>query len=275
MDIEIETPPGAPYRCDRWSSFRLKSGGASTPARRERSSPGCHYKYSSPITSPISIKFSHIIAAGPDHQPLSAVPSFIYLHTHGLRGVPVQEHSGWAPDADRKPGKKRRVYGAPGAAWVWRRSAFDQVGGLIEHGILGAGDHYMALSLIGEIETGLDKRFTEEYRRPILAWQERADRTIKCDIGYIDGTLWHYWHGSYANRRYDTRAQILVHNQFDRSPSVGARIACQWFALIALPVRPSANLHQECTPTITATIFVFIFILTPNLSLLTPETAVG
>lgn len=151
--------------------------------------------------------FSHIVHAGPDHTPLSASPAFSYQYTHGLLepggyGYPIH-------------GKHRRGPGSPGGAWAWRREAFDAVGGLIDWAILGAADWYMAKALIGEAESALDPRFTVGYRNPVLQWQARAEEGIKRNVGYIDGTVWHHWHGSRDNRAYGTRANILIRNAFD------------------------------------------------------------
>jgi len=160
--------------------------------------------------------YSHILAAGPDHLPLSAIPSFGYQYAHDLLPSAKEgaESSGVAgKSADSKAVKQQP--GAPGGAWAWRRSALNAVGGLIEHGILGSGDYYMARALIGDAESALDTRFTAGYRNVVLQWQKRAEAAIKRNVGYIDGTIWHHWHGSYVSRRYDTRAQILVRNQFD------------------------------------------------------------
>lgn len=170
--------------------------------------------------------YSHIIAAGPDHQPLSVSPSFGYVHTNGIRAPAAAEYSvGLAAARNR-----RLQFGTPGGAWAWRRSAFDAVGGFIDHAILGAADHYMALALVGDVQSGLNSRFTRGYRDPILAWQERAEEKIKRNIGYIDGTIWHHWHGSYGNRKYGTRASILIQNAFDPAKD----LARDWQGIISL-----------------------------------------
>lgn len=175
--------------------------------------------------------YSHIISAGPNHQPLTLQPSFAYQHVNGLRqpGVPSGEYSG-ALSLVGKKSSASNVWGTPGGAWAWRRSAFDGVGRFIDHAILGAADHYMALALIGDLESGLDPNFSAGYREPILNWQTCAEGTIKRNIGYVDGTIWHYWHGAQANRKYNTRAQILVRNKFDPARDLKR----DWQGVIAL-----------------------------------------
>lgn len=175
--------------------------------------------------------FSHIIAAGPDHQPLSIAPSFAYQHVNGQAAPRSGDYGSGFVDAPAQGSTGKNLpWGVPGGAWAWRRSAFDAVGRFIDHAILGAADHYMALALVGDVESGLDKRFTQGYRNPIINWQKCAESGIKRNIGHIDGTIWHYWHGSYASRRYNTRSQILIRNQFDPATDLKR----DWQGIIAL-----------------------------------------
>jgi hypothetical protein len=110
---------------------------------------------------------------------------------------------------------RKKYYAHPGFAWAIRREAFDALGGLLDTGVCGAGDWHMAQSLIGRGQWSVPNTVTKGYLAPILAWQERAQRYLRRDIGYVDGTLTHAFHGSKKCRRYQERWDIVTKNLFD------------------------------------------------------------
>ena len=107
------------------------------------------------------------------------------------------------------------TYAHPGFGWAYRREALDMLGGLIDKAVAGAGDHHMALSLIGQGEKSLPGGTSASYSKMVLTWQARAERNIRRDIGYVPGTILHYWHGKKTARGYESRWSIIVNNQFD------------------------------------------------------------
>lgn len=106
------------------------------------------------------------------------------------------------------------TYPHPGYAWAARRDALEQVGGLIDVGALGAGDHHMAYALIGRVRETAPMGVTEGYIRPLFGWQERA-KAFGQHLGYVAGTIEHHWHGPKAARGYVDRWKIVVDNAFD------------------------------------------------------------
>lgn len=105
----------------------------------------------------------------------------------------------------------------PGYAWAATRTALEQLGGLIETAALGAADHHMASALIGKLAWSLPGGVTPAYRKPLEQWQERAERHIAGNIGYVPGTIEHGWHGDKVKRAYVDRWRILVEHGFDPS----------------------------------------------------------
>lgn len=103
----------------------------------------------------------------------------------------------------------------PGYAWAATKVFWDSVGGLFSTAILGAGDNHMAFSLIGRGLESVNPEVTPEYIAQIARWQERAEFHVKRDIGFIPGTIRHYWHGKKKDRHYWDRWQILVKNKFN------------------------------------------------------------
>lgn len=115
--------------------------------------------------------------------------------------------------------------GHPGYAWAARREAMESLGGLLDVGILGAGDHHMAQALIGSVERSCPHGVTAGYRGNLATWQERAERSIARNVGHVPGLLLHYWHGRKRDRSYLDRWRILVDHGFD--PSVDLMIDTQ------------------------------------------------
>lgn len=109
--------------------------------------------------------------------------------------------------------------GRPGLAWAANVTALDAVGGLMDFCILGSGDWHTAHALVGGIsESGgysWESTKLTSYMKKMLAWQERAERYIKRDVGYVPVTVGHWWHGDKVDRKYGERGTILVLNEFD------------------------------------------------------------
>lgn len=103
----------------------------------------------------------------------------------------------------------------PGYAWAIRRDAYEDLGGLLDVAILGAGDRHMAMSLVGKGHLSYPGKVSDGYKRAVLGWQERAEAHIHRNVGVVDGMITHWWHGPKRNRRYADRWQILVRNHFD------------------------------------------------------------
>lgn len=117
---------------------------------------------------------------------------------------------------DGKPvGQPYGVFAHPGYAWAATRQALEWTGGLIETAPLGAADHHMALALVGRVASSIPGTLGAGYRRPLLAWQARADQHVAGNIGSTDGTIEHAWHGAKANRRYIERWDVLARHHFD------------------------------------------------------------
>lgn len=103
----------------------------------------------------------------------------------------------------------------PGYAWACTRKAWNSMGGLLDIGILGAGDHHMALAWIGKYERSLPGHISEEYRRRVRNFQDLCETTIRHNLGYVPGTIVHFWHGRKKDRKYIERWDILIKHHFD------------------------------------------------------------
>lgn len=144
---------------------------------------------------------------GPDNQIIQHHRSFAYCYTHGIGGPPGT--NGYYCEETKKG-----PHWHPGFAWAARRSALDAVGGLMDFCILGSADHHMAHALIGQVHLTLVKGLSGRYKALLLRWGHRA-KALRFNIGYVAGSLLHYWHGPKVARRYKDRWQILVECGFD------------------------------------------------------------
>lgn len=130
----------------------------------------------------------------------------------------MQTHTGFGASY-RQHKKKGRGYSHwhPGYAWAARRDAIDSVGGLIDWAILGSADHHMAIGLIGGLDDDYvtpTSRLSRSYYTQLKTWQDRAVSSLGRDIGYVPGTILHYWHGKKKDRRYGDRWQILERHAY-------------------------------------------------------------
>jgi len=160
---------------------------------------------------PVVQLFEDAIDLGPDHQVMNIAKSFAYCHRNKL---PPKEYSNGKNSNYYYTSKKNgTIYWHPGYAWAATRDAINTVGGLLEIGIVGSGDHHAALALIGEANKSLSPDVSRDYKDHVLNWEKRALRLHK-NLGYVKGTIYHYWHGKKKDRKYNDRWRILVDNNF-------------------------------------------------------------
>jgi hypothetical protein len=103
----------------------------------------------------------------------------------------------------------------PGFAWAARREAWDAVGGLFDQAVLGSGDRHMACAMIGKAPVSYSAQLSKGYKDAVLNWEDKCDRYIKRDVGFVQGTILHQWHGKKRDRGYQSRWKILESNKFN------------------------------------------------------------
>lgn len=135
----------------------------------------------------------------------------------GPDGEHLQHHRSFCRQYwHRQPtGKGPYVFAHPGFAWAARRSALEKLGGLVDFAALGAGDHHMALALIGKAAESVPDGLHPSYLEQLMLWQGRAQQHIAGNIGFVAGTIEHEFHGSKASRAYVSRWDILTRHGFN------------------------------------------------------------
>ncbi len=105
------------------------------------------------------------------------------------------------------PQRYQNWYAHPGYAWAMHRSAFNQMGGLIDFCIIGSGDLQFAFALLNRIEETIRPDLHQDYRKLAIAWGERVAQLAQngANVGYVPVDIYHHWHGERNDRNYVDR----------------------------------------------------------------------
>lgn len=154
-----------------------------------------------------------LINYGPQYQPESW-KQLSFMASYAAAGFQVPKGKAFKHTLAGHSGVI--TLGRPGLAWAANISALDAVGGLIDWCILGSGDWHMAHGLVGAMEQGeAYENKLSAYSEALFEWQEKCERWIKRDVGYVKVTCSHWFHGNKADRQYPTRGKILVENGYN------------------------------------------------------------
>lgn len=137
------------------------------------------------------------IHMGPDNEALKIERSFGYMHLrNGHDWIKTHKYGFWHP----------------GFAWAIKRTFYEHIGGLLEFGILGSGDHHMSLAFINKVDNSRPDNIDDSYKSALREFETKA----KCArLGYIKGTILHHWHGRLEDRKYVERWKILSKNKYN------------------------------------------------------------
>ena len=106
------------------------------------------------------------------------------------------------------PSDKKTVYRHPGQTWCISRKFFERVGGIFDVGILGANDLIMCSFLnpnfIKSTKLNFYSRLFEK------AYFSKYLKFSNVDFDYLDGLIFHKWHGDTKKRLYYSRYEILI-----------------------------------------------------------------
>lgn len=157
-----------------------------------------------PVVQPWNVCYD----LGPHDEHITAHQSFASVFHAGKPVLPLTKGF-WKSDGGPYD------YPHSGYAWAWNRRSLDRVGGLIEVGGMGSGDHHMALGIIGKPEWSLPENVSKEYRSSIVTWSNRAVAEVNYKIGFVHGTIEHPFHGRKGNRKYQDRWNMFIKHSFN------------------------------------------------------------
>jgi len=108
---------------------------------------------------------------------------------------------------------QQRVF--PGLAWAATRQAWEQVGGLLDFAIWGGGDWHMSHALIEKTEGMMRNDLHRDYKKLVMQWYQRCRTQIRQNVGVMEGSILHNWHGKKVGRGYNTKHSLLAKFGFD------------------------------------------------------------
>jgi hypothetical protein len=107
-----------------------------------------------------------------------------------------------------------------GYGWAARRELFDQHG-FYDACIIGGGDSVMAGAVYGCYEVMMDTFcMNGRQKAHYLDWAKPFHETTGGAVGFIDGNIYHLWHGERQDRRSRERLKILASFGFDPSEDI-------------------------------------------------------
>ena len=75
--------------------------------------------------------------------------------------------------------------------------------------------HRRAHAFIGDISKSDPRNISAAYTRHLQNYGDRAKRVVQGRLGYVRGSICHFYHGKKANRRYVERWVYLRESNFD------------------------------------------------------------
>lgn len=124
------------------------------------------------------------------------------------------------PDDLRVAGGTWTRSASAGIAWAARRTLLDRCG-LYDACIVGGGDRAIVCAAMGKFDFGgdalqMNARQHDHYR----IWGEPFFAAARAEVGYIEGRLFHLWHGDSRDRKSAARFEDLKKLHFDFDPFV-------------------------------------------------------
>jgi hypothetical protein len=119
-----------------------------------------------------------------------------------------------ASTTDGIPGTFKR-----GHAWCARREL------LVKHGfydrnVIGNGDKVLVFAATGQVDDFMmDMGFAPAHAEDCRRWAAGFRREVS-SVGYIDGDIFHLWHGDLQRRQYRARHQILRASNYDPAADI-------------------------------------------------------
>jgi hypothetical protein len=108
------------------------------------------------------------------------------------------------------------IHGHTGFAWGARREITEKLP-LFDKAIVGTADHVIAHASVGQIpHKCLEKAFTNQQTLvSIYDWSLKFNNLTQNKLDFVEGELWHLWHGELKNRQYLKRTQQFSEKGFD------------------------------------------------------------
>lgn len=107
----------------------------------------------------------------------------------------------------------------PGYAWAARRDVLQRLGGFLDFCILGHADIAMGLAFCHALardgpipdtwEPHWEPGWNPALKSAVRRWQQHAASVVHGDVSYVQGEIYHLWHGNGKNRQYTKRGELI------------------------------------------------------------------
>lgn len=139
---------------------------------------------------------SHCLDLNLDKKPMSIFSSFGYQYSNS------------------QPYSRNTIhFWHPGFNVAFTRKAYEQIGGIFQKSVLGAGDHNLFLCLIGNGIKSLNPDVSDGYKKSIIEFEKKC-KGLRLG-SHQSNIIKHSFHGSKKNRQYAERWQVLIKYQYD------------------------------------------------------------
>ena len=98
------------------------------------------------------------------------------------------------------------IHGHVGFAWGIRRDIIQKIP-LYDRALIGGADHIIAHAAAGQIpHSCITKSFTDNLEE-VLSWSKKFYKAVQGKISFVEGDVYHIWHGYINKRQYLKRIQ--------------------------------------------------------------------
>lgn len=160
---------------------------------------------------PIAQVFSRLFDLARDVMPgdVAAHPD-----TVTSRSLAYKVATGTSSIEDFRPTTSKRR--GMGFGWAAQKRLLDRHG-LYDAFILGSGDRAIACAAYGKFEDAIAQvQLNDAQTVHYLSWARPFYEDVRGEVGFIDATAFHLWHGNPENRRY--RQRHVDFRQFEFNP---------------------------------------------------------
>jgi len=164
--------------------------------------------------------FSRVYRMPPDWKPDQQMPPDAEL----LRGSPYLISSGM-PVATCLGTPASQISCAHGYAWAANRQLLEEHR-LYDACVIGGADSAMVRAAYGQFDDAL--RLQPLHRDHYLAWAQPFHDAIGSNVAFVDGNIFHLWHGKTEDRRYRARNEEFRRFQFDPFTDIAAERNTAW-----------------------------------------------
>ena len=102
-----------------------------------------------------------------------------------------------------------------GLAWAAQRELLER-DSFYDACVVGSGNRAMVCGALGRPEEAIQYlQMNSQWQKHYLAWADKHYESVGGKIGYVEGSIYHLWHGNLQNRQYQDRHRIFKAYDFD------------------------------------------------------------